>query len=201
MKQTRTTRVKDERKKIELLAAARQVMKEKGMEDMTITEIVRRAGVAQGTFYLYFPSKTSLVVALAEEMLQSALERVMAETEGLTAPSAFIDKAVPAAFQQFGLYSDVYPILNNGGGFVKDAAQWDQLFEPFYSYVSLLLGKWQEEQLIDGRMNPEFAARMVVSLIEQAVEDCYLYRPDVDAAAYLADLIYFIRKALGIREA
>ena len=51
-----------------ILQAAREVLATKGLEAAKISDIVARAGVAQGTFYLYFPSKSSLVIALTEEM-------------------------------------------------------------------------------------------------------------------------------------
>ena len=47
-----------------LLDAARQIFAAKGVEAARVSEIVARAGVAQGTFYLYFTSKASLVLAL-----------------------------------------------------------------------------------------------------------------------------------------
>ena len=50
----------------QLLAAARAVFAKKGYDEATISEIVSRAGVAQGTFYLYFPGKEALAGAFAE---------------------------------------------------------------------------------------------------------------------------------------
>ncbi len=48
------TKVRNERYTA-LLATARDILAEKGFEATTVSEIVARAGVAQGTFYLYFP--------------------------------------------------------------------------------------------------------------------------------------------------
>ena len=61
------TRARNERY-TELLSAARAILAEKGFEATTVSEIVARAGVAQGTFYLYFPSKIALIAALNQEM-------------------------------------------------------------------------------------------------------------------------------------
>ena len=33
----------------------RKVLREKGYDSTTVSDIVKEAGVAQGTFYLYFP--------------------------------------------------------------------------------------------------------------------------------------------------
>ena len=50
-----------------------------------MSEIVRRAGVAQGTFYLYFESKKDIVIALARRPMELVAQRLRAEIS--TAPS------------------------------------------------------------------------------------------------------------------
>lgn len=56
-------------RRVEILTVAREVLAEKGLEATKVSEIVKRAGIAQGTFYLYFESKNALIQALAEEMM------------------------------------------------------------------------------------------------------------------------------------
>src|SRR3954453_16895543 len=53
-------------RRTQLLEAARSVFARKGYEEATVSEIVTRAGAAQGTFYLYFPGKEALAGAFAE---------------------------------------------------------------------------------------------------------------------------------------
>jgi AcrR family transcriptional regulator len=47
-----------------ILAAARKVFAQKGYEGTTIADIAKEAGVAAGTMYLYYESKTDLFAAL-----------------------------------------------------------------------------------------------------------------------------------------
>jgi AcrR family transcriptional regulator len=71
-----------------LLAAAEQLFLARGIEDVSIDDITREAGVAKGSFYRYFPSKDALVRALladARERVVSAFER--AEEQLLKATS------------------------------------------------------------------------------------------------------------------
>src|SRR3954453_22258900 len=53
-------------RRTQLLTAARSVFAKKGYDEETVAEIVGRAGVAQGTFYLYFTGKESLEGWFAE---------------------------------------------------------------------------------------------------------------------------------------
>jgi AcrR family transcriptional regulator len=52
-----------------LMASAVRVFHEKSIHDTRVSDIVSRAGVAQGTFYNYFPSKEALFKAIAEEYM------------------------------------------------------------------------------------------------------------------------------------
>ena len=54
-------------RQILLLDAAKEVFAEKGYHDTRVSDIVQRAGVAQGTFYLYFKNKKSIFNVLMEQ--------------------------------------------------------------------------------------------------------------------------------------
>src|SRR5699024_7542328 len=47
-----------------------------GIEQTTVSDIVKQSHSAQGTFYLYFPSKLSLMPAIAEEMGKELVKRM-----------------------------------------------------------------------------------------------------------------------------
>jgi len=61
---------KGERTRQRLLEAAEEEFGERGFHNASISNITRRAGVAQGTFYIYFASKESILRALVEHMSQ-----------------------------------------------------------------------------------------------------------------------------------
>lgn len=61
----------------ELLDAGLQVLCELGYADATVAAITRVAGVAKGTFYLYFPTKAHLLVALRDRQREQLSEEVM----------------------------------------------------------------------------------------------------------------------------
>ncbi len=82
---TSTRTLSEAERREQILAAARAVFDEKGYELATVSEIVRRAGVAQGTFYLYFESKKDIVIALARRPMELVAQRLRAEIS--TAPS------------------------------------------------------------------------------------------------------------------
>src|SRR5205809_3475514 len=67
-----------EDRRAELMDAALRVLREKGASVATVSDITEEAGVAKGTFYLYFDSKEHVVATLRE--------RFVAELTGHAAP-------------------------------------------------------------------------------------------------------------------
>jgi AcrR family transcriptional regulator len=67
MARTRAAEIAREVTKRELLGAALEVFVEKGYPATAISDIVREAGVTQGTFYLYFKNKEDIFSVLLKE--------------------------------------------------------------------------------------------------------------------------------------
>lgn len=59
-----------------ILKAAIEIISEKGLQKTAISDIVQKADVAQGTFYLYFSSKNALIPAIAENLLMHTLKKL-----------------------------------------------------------------------------------------------------------------------------
>jgi AcrR family transcriptional regulator len=73
-----------EARRAEIVSAAVATFAEQGIAHTTVSDIVKAAGVAQGTFYLYFKSKDDVVVAAAERIgdtMIDGIERVVAVPE------------------------------------------------------------------------------------------------------------------------
>lgn len=60
----------------ELMTAAQQLFLEHGVANTTVEQITARAGVAKGTFYLYFPTKDDVLMALGERFAHDHLARI-----------------------------------------------------------------------------------------------------------------------------
>lgn len=66
-------RKKDDSLRELLLAAARDIVAEKGSEALNIRVLASRAGIATGTIYNYFENKDDILLSLADEYWKKAL--------------------------------------------------------------------------------------------------------------------------------
>lgn len=80
-----------------MLEAAEQVFGAKGYHGASVTEITRAAGVAQGTFYLYFRGKKEIFLDLVDDLGS----RLRALTVEASAGAASFSQAQDRGFQAF----------------------------------------------------------------------------------------------------
>ncbi len=92
--------VRAERKRRErrekVLQAATKVFSEKGYHASSIADILEVAGIARGTFYLYFESKRAIFDELLDKLLAHLMEKVckVDVTPGALAPRAQLSAIV-----------------------------------------------------------------------------------------------------------
>jgi AcrR family transcriptional regulator len=70
-----------------LIAAARAIMTEKGVEAATMLEIADRADVGAGTVYNYFKSKDELAIAVLETLMHDLALRIQEVTDTFEDPA------------------------------------------------------------------------------------------------------------------
>lgn len=71
----RVSRAPEERR-MEFIATAAALFREKGFEKTSVEDIVKAAGVAKGTFYYYFASKEQVLEALIENLSKQSVELI-----------------------------------------------------------------------------------------------------------------------------
>ncbi|HLY32665.1 MAG TPA: TetR family transcriptional regulator, partial [Ktedonobacterales bacterium] len=170
----------------------------KSLEATKISEIVARAGVAQGTFYLYFPSKTSLVIALAEEMnadTMAALQEAIAQANSL---ADAIARGVRASFQVMDRYRDVLGLIHSRDVLTDMKEECIEMDKPFHGFVSAMIRQGQETGEVSASVNSDLAAQLIVGLIEHAGEACYVRQAHTLTEDYISEVARFIQSALGI---
>lgn len=177
----------------QLLAAARKVLAQNGYERTTVSSIASRANVAQGTFYLYFPSKEALPGALALELSQAlgaATARVVAADLPLEPALAALQDAVQEAAESF---SDVLPIANRGYELAEEFAEWLMLTGPWRVQLEAFIRRHQERGEIEPMLDAETTAYILRDLLDRTMKARVLFGENryADAIATL------VRRALS----
>jgi len=185
-------------RRADLLAAARAILAEKGLEATTVSEIVARAGVAQGTFYLYFPSKLALIPALDEELNERILAAVGEAVARATSAAEVVSMGITAAFQELERYRDVLHVIHSHITSLSTEGDCEAPFGLYHRLVTELIRQRQATGEIDATVNPEIWARLIIGLINHTADECYIHNPQVQPEVYITEVIRFVSRALGV---
>jgi len=181
-----------------LLDAARQIFAAKGVEAARVSEIVARAGVAQGTFYLYFTSKASLALALTDKVYAEIREEVARALAAERHVAGQVSAGVAAAFRAIERNRDIFAIVHPRGGGGEIRQEGERLFAPYYALVADAIRAGQERREIPLDITPDLVARLVVDVIDSAAYACYVLGDTRSVESYLAAVTRFIQRGLGM---
>jgi len=185
-------------RRADLLASARAILAEKGLEAATVSEIVARAGVAQGTFYLYFPSKMALIPALDEELNERILVAIGEAVAKAPNAAEVVSMGVRAVFQELEGYRDILHVIHSRNPLLLTDCDWQAQFDPYHKLVTELIRQRQAMGEIDASVNPEISARLIIGLINHASDECYIHNPQAQPEVYITEVIRFVSRALGV---
>ncbi len=174
----------------QLLAAARRVFSARGYHACSVADILQEAGVARGTFYLYFPSKRALFEVLLDQMLtqlRGGLIRVQVE-EGQPPVTEQMHRNVRAVLQVLEDNRELTIILLREA--VGLDADFDQKLNTFYDHLSGVIEDALELGLsmnIVRECDTSLAAHCVLGSVKEVTTRLIAHqeaeRPDLDRLA------------------
>jgi AcrR family transcriptional regulator len=115
-----------------ILQAAIEIISEKGLYNTAISDIVKKAGVAQGTFYLYFRSKNALIPAIAQNLISITMEKIKENTKKHTDFSDFLQTFIQAIYNITDEYKDVIVLCYSGLAIDHSMEIWESIYQPYY---------------------------------------------------------------------
>ena len=176
-RRTETETVRQE----QILAAARKVFREKGYDGTTIADIVQAAGVAQGTFYLYFSSKRDAFLALSQQLDETAAGTVAGAFDPTLPFEERLRVLAKAGFACGKRNSDLVRLVHFGADSMPIGVQTQ--FLKNNPQISALTQFFQHA--IDAGdiepLDPEITARLVWGMIKNAFVEAYVLGDERDA--------------------
>lgn len=168
----RTAKSPDERKS-EIIRAAKELFIRQGVDQTSVSQIVKEIGVAQGLFYYYFRSKDEVVAAVVDSVLDECEENLRhyslhPSEDFYTNIREFI--IIFGSFYQTLCCKLNYPMLNYG---LKSKIH-QRILQLLMDYTANLLDQGVKENYIRLQY-PAFMHRLIITglweLVENGVND------------------------------
>ncbi len=179
----------------QILASARKVFREKGYDNTTVSDIVKDAGIAQGTFYLYFPSKKDVVMALGQQLLDEMAVKLAAAYNPAHTFEEKLRRMVRTSFEVGGEYPDLCRLLHFGaeslGEELHQSIGEHQVLKGMIMMLQEAIGSGEMEP-----MDPEIVARLLSRIMPSALQEAYVFGDGSDADRVEATMEAIVVNAL-----
>jgi AcrR family transcriptional regulator len=179
-----------------LVEATVSLLRDRGLSRASVDDIVGAAGVAKGTFYLYFDSKDAVISAVAQRLVEGvgiAVEQTLAEAARSPVERVL---ALGAAVSQVGrepYERELIEVFHRP----ENRAVHDRVGEHAFARIAPALSAVIAEGIAVGQFvpqDPDRAARYVLASFG-ALHD--VIRDAVEVPAAMEELNAFVLRALG----
>lgn len=172
-----------------ILDAAKIVFADLGYGATSVRDIIRKTGLASGTFYNYFKSKEEVFEALMDEGMRRIRPRLRAERIRSRTFEDFIRNAYRTYFDYLATDRDTFQVIRRNPNTVRvrmDSPEIIAGFEEIREYI--------EEDIRNGTLPDVDAEYLMAAVVGIAMEigDRMLRRPEMDpdeASAFATELV------------
>jgi AcrR family transcriptional regulator len=194
---SRRTILPPDARRQQLLEAATWVFARKGYRRAGVGDIIARAGVARGTFYLYFDSKEQVFLAIVEDFHRKIAHAVTTTSEPPTQPLPDPETLLTISFRRwlgfFAAHRDAAIVI------LKEASSIDPRFEEGYTHLrrsaidffAARYRRFQEMGVVRQTIRPELMAHLLIGMFDELLNAFVLTNPDADLDTLAAHLAAF----------
>lgn len=184
-------------RRTEIVQAARTVFARRGFALGIMDEIAKEAGVAKGTLYLYFRSKTEIYKAVLDHDMRALKRNTLDRLDSANGLKDKIRAFALARIEKAEANKEFFRIMDSESGALSyTRSQYrDWLREPVHRLGAAI------EQAVDKReirrLDPEKIAWLVVDMIRGTIQRRLLAASDTPPATDAEFLVDFIWAALA----
>jgi hypothetical protein len=172
-----------ENTKEKLIDAAILCLQEQGYESTSVSLIVKRANVAQGTFYIYFKTKYDMVLAIANRILSEQLllcEKIEYQNKSF---ETFLFEWIKIVFYIMEKNQSLIGYVTAKSAEKDRYISWEKLYEPYYTWMDMMIEYYQSVGECIIEKDNKALVVLLIGTVEESAEQYYLFTskpPSVD---------------------
>lgn len=166
-------------KKQRIIDATIKELSEHPFEHVNLSNIIRDAGIARGSFYQYFEDKDDLYRYFSTYVGQKKGE-ILKDLFDLSNPMPFIDR-LKALFMRGFIFAKTYPDLVLAGynmtqsTLFRESRMYQQTYEQGIQFFDILIKQDQQKNLIRTDLNSRLLAEMILFTMNQINTDFFIH--------------------------
>jgi TetR/AcrR family fatty acid metabolism transcriptional regulator len=177
-------RQRSDDKRRRILQAAVKVFARKGYFAARVSEIAEKAGVADGTIYLYFAGKEDILVSLFDEVMSEHVTRARAEMEAVADAPSRLRLLAEHHLRVLGADRDLAVVfqveLRQSTKFMERfTATW---LRRYFDLVTSVIEQGQREGTLRADLPRKLVAKAFFGTLDELVTSWVIGRKDYDLA-------------------
>jgi len=159
-------------KRQELIDVAEALFASQGFEATPVSDIVKLAGVSQGTFYWYFPTKDHVLLAIFEKISAEAGACLRHLADPTLSIMARGDRALDDLHESYLRHQAIWQLFRSRSAHVETLRARHELNrESAHVPLAAMLRGGIARGELAMQTDPETTARLIVTLVEEIYDD------------------------------
>lgn len=154
-----------------ILDSAARVFAEKGFHRARISDVAKRAGVADGTVYLYFQNKDDLLIKTFEFIMDEVNSVIKRIYEYESSHDERVKKLIDAHYELARRYPHAAELitfeLRQSHKFMKEYE--NKKFKEYLRLIALIIKEGQEEGAFSREISPYVASRAIFGILNETM--------------------------------
>jgi TetR/AcrR family fatty acid metabolism transcriptional regulator len=192
-------RPKTDDKRRRILQAAVRVFARKGYFAARVADVARRAGVADGTIYLYFRNKEDILVSLFDEVMATHIGRLRAELQDKKDAPARLHAIAMHHLQGLGENRDLAVVfqveLRQSTKFMaRFTASW---LQDYFELVNDVIEQGQKEGTLRDDLPRKVVTKALFGALDEMVTSWILSRKHYDLGQLAAPVVELFLRGIA----
>lgn len=193
-------RKRSDDKRRRILEAATRVFARKGYFAARVSDVAKKAGIADGTIYLYFRGKEDILVSLFDEVMSEHIARGREELRRLAGARAKLLAIAAHHLRLLGENADLAVVfqveLRQSTKFMERfTASW---FRDYLELLTGVIGEGQRDGTLRADLPRKLVAKALFGALDEMVTSWILGRRNYDLGALAAPVVdLFLNGALA----
>ncbi|WP_033291473.1 TetR/AcrR family transcriptional regulator [Amycolatopsis jejuensis] len=197
---TTPTTARGKRTRAMLVQAGRELLEERGFAETSIDEVVKRAKVSHGTFYVYFDSKDSLLREIAHTVIGEVFAANLIGADAPGDPYARIEAANRRYLAAWRKGAKIMRLIDHMSATSEQYRKlMIELRELFVSRGAEGIRRLQKAGLADPSLQPRLTAIALGAMVEQTVHVWLYLGENFDEDEVIDHLTRLWAGAIGLR--
>lgn len=187
------------RTRARLVAAARAQFEERGYMSTGVNEISAAAGVAYGTFYIYFASKDDVFDEVVGDVHREVRAIAAAEPHGDSDPASLIERANRGFFRAYQQTVGIQRVIEQAATLDPRRARERREANRYWrERARRAITDWQIDGMVGRNIDAVYAANALGAMVDRFAYVWFVLGEDHDFETAVDQVTHLYCRALGI---